>query len=162
MVWQVPDAVDTVVCAPDDGLRYHPKHVEQFPEINKLCNFASCWIYIRIYFRCTGPLTFKKDYFLRSGRLYFMLLFGISGGGNGGLSFQITIFLKFSLLYKDRIRRHSYDPAGLLRVPACLHYSHFCKRSWLRYFVPWKFTYVFGIVPSLLLFLLRLSEASVA
>jgi len=31
-VWQIPDAVDTVVCAPDDGWRYHPKHVEQFPE----------------------------------------------------------------------------------------------------------------------------------
>ena len=28
---------------------HHPKHVEQFPEINKLCKFASCWIYIRIY-----------------------------------------------------------------------------------------------------------------
>ena len=25
------DAVDTVVCAPDDGWWYHPKHVEQFP-----------------------------------------------------------------------------------------------------------------------------------
>ena len=24
---------------------YHPKHVEQFPDINKLCNVASCWIY---------------------------------------------------------------------------------------------------------------------
>jgi hypothetical protein len=35
-------------CAPDDGWKYHPKHVEQFPYINKLCNFASCWIYIRI------------------------------------------------------------------------------------------------------------------
>ena len=43
------DAVDTVVCAPDDGWRYHPKHVEQFPEINKVCNVTSCWIYIRIY-----------------------------------------------------------------------------------------------------------------
>jgi hypothetical protein len=29
-VWQIPDAVHTVVCAPDDGWRYHPKHVEQF------------------------------------------------------------------------------------------------------------------------------------
>jgi hypothetical protein len=38
-------AVDTVVCAPDDGWKYHPKHVEQFPDINKLCNVASCWIY---------------------------------------------------------------------------------------------------------------------
>jgi len=24
------------------------KHVEQFPDINKLCNVASCWIYIGI------------------------------------------------------------------------------------------------------------------
>ena len=45
-VGQVPDAVDTVVCAPDDGWKYHPKHVEQFPEINKLCNGASFWIYM--------------------------------------------------------------------------------------------------------------------
>jgi len=26
----VPDAVGTVVCAPDDGWSYHLKHVEQF------------------------------------------------------------------------------------------------------------------------------------
>jgi hypothetical protein len=38
--------VDTVVRASDDGWRYHPKHVEQFPDINELCNVASCWIYI--------------------------------------------------------------------------------------------------------------------
>src|SRR5215470_5055585 len=44
----MPDAVDTVVCAPDDGWKYHPKHVEQFPDINKLCNVASCWIYTYI------------------------------------------------------------------------------------------------------------------
>ena len=31
-VGQIPDAVDTVVCAPDDGWWYHPKHVEQFPD----------------------------------------------------------------------------------------------------------------------------------
>ena len=43
---QTPDAVDTVVCALYDGWRYHPKHVQQFPDINKLCNVASCWIYI--------------------------------------------------------------------------------------------------------------------
>jgi len=30
--WQIPDAVDTVFCAPDDGWWYHPKHVEQFPD----------------------------------------------------------------------------------------------------------------------------------
>jgi hypothetical protein len=31
-VSQIPHAVDTVVCAPDDGWGYHPKHVEQFPD----------------------------------------------------------------------------------------------------------------------------------
>jgi len=36
------------VCAPDNGWRYHPKHVEQFPDINKLCNVSSCWAYIGI------------------------------------------------------------------------------------------------------------------
>ena len=45
----MPNAVDTVVCVPDDGWRYHPKHVEQFTEINELCNVASCWIYIPEY-----------------------------------------------------------------------------------------------------------------
>jgi hypothetical protein len=40
--------VHTVVCAPDDGWKYHPKHVEHFPGINKLCNVASCWMYIGI------------------------------------------------------------------------------------------------------------------
>jgi len=29
----VPDAVITVICAPDDGWSYHSKHVEQFTEI---------------------------------------------------------------------------------------------------------------------------------
>ena len=52
---QIPDAVDTVVCAPDDGRRYHPIHVEQFPDTNKLCKAESFWIYIRILLRCTDP-----------------------------------------------------------------------------------------------------------
>jgi hypothetical protein len=43
-VRQIPDAVDAVVCAPDDGWKYHPKHVEQFPDINKLCD-VSGWMY---------------------------------------------------------------------------------------------------------------------
>jgi hypothetical protein len=44
VLW-VAYAVHTVVCAPDDGWKYHPKHVEQFSDINKLCNVASRWIY---------------------------------------------------------------------------------------------------------------------
>jgi hypothetical protein len=35
---QIRDAVDTVVCVPDDGWKYHPN-------INKLCDVACCWIY---------------------------------------------------------------------------------------------------------------------
>ena len=37
--------------APDDERWYHPKRVEQFPDINKLCNVASCWIYIGMSFK---------------------------------------------------------------------------------------------------------------
>jgi len=29
-VCQIPDAADTILYAPDDGWRYHPKHVEEF------------------------------------------------------------------------------------------------------------------------------------
>ena len=32
MVLQISDDVDIVVYAPDDGWRYHPKHVERFPD----------------------------------------------------------------------------------------------------------------------------------
>jgi len=37
---------DTVIWAADDGWRYHPKHVEQFADINKLYIVASCWTII--------------------------------------------------------------------------------------------------------------------
>ena len=40
----LPPIIRSVVCAPDYGWKYRPKHVEQFPDINKLCNVASCWI----------------------------------------------------------------------------------------------------------------------
>ena len=42
----MPDTVDTVLRAPDDGWRNHPKYVEQFVYINKLYVVASCWIII--------------------------------------------------------------------------------------------------------------------
>ena len=42
----MPDTVDTVIQAPDDRWRYHPKHVEQCADINKLYIVASCWIII--------------------------------------------------------------------------------------------------------------------
>jgi hypothetical protein len=67
MVWQIPDAVDTGVWALDDGWKYHPKYVEQFPDINKLCNVASCRIYIRILlgahpFLHISRISVKTDY----------------------------------------------------------------------------------------------------
>jgi hypothetical protein len=69
-----PGAVDTVVCAPDDGWNYHPKHAEQIPDINKPCNVAFCWIY-----KYTGILL-EVHYILHISRirvklskvLYFM------------------------------------------------------------------------------------------
>jgi len=36
-IWKPLYMFRVVACAPDDGWRYHPKHVEQFPDINKLC-----------------------------------------------------------------------------------------------------------------------------
>jgi hypothetical protein len=56
MVCQIPDALNTVVCTPGDGWRYHPKRVDQFPDINKVCKVASYWIYVGIYLRSTDPL----------------------------------------------------------------------------------------------------------
>ena len=58
-VWQIPDTVDRVVCASDDGWRYHPKHVEQFTDINKLRKIASCWIYIGVYTGVSHPQPLK-------------------------------------------------------------------------------------------------------
>jgi len=46
--------------APDDGWRYHPKHIKQFADINKLYFVASCWIIIDIYSAMHGPLNIKE------------------------------------------------------------------------------------------------------
>ena len=42
-------------CSTCFGWYHHQKHVEQCPDINKLCKTASCWIYIGIYLRYTDP-----------------------------------------------------------------------------------------------------------
>ena len=51
------------MCATDDGWRYHPKHVEKFPDINKLCNVTSCWICIGI--RSVDIITEFQDFLFR-------------------------------------------------------------------------------------------------
>jgi hypothetical protein len=40
-VSKMPDTGDTVTWAPDDGWRYHPKHIERFTDINKMYIVAS-------------------------------------------------------------------------------------------------------------------------
>ena len=56
----MPDDVDTVTCAPDDRWRYHPKHVVQFADINKLFITVSCWTIIATYLTIYGPLNVKE------------------------------------------------------------------------------------------------------
>jgi len=55
----MPDTVDTVIRAPDDGWRYHLKHLEQITDINKLYIVASCWTIIDTYYAMHGPLNLK-------------------------------------------------------------------------------------------------------
>jgi len=44
LVWQYL-TLYTQFCAPDDGRRNRPKHVEKFIEINRSRKHASCWLY---------------------------------------------------------------------------------------------------------------------
>jgi hypothetical protein len=61
-VLQMPDGVDTVTWAPDNGWRYNPKHVEQFADINKLYIVASCWTIIDIYSWWRDHWTWNSSY----------------------------------------------------------------------------------------------------
>jgi len=50
-LWPVPEAVVTVLCTPDDGCGWHPKHVEWTCRIiNRLLFVASRWTFINIYY----------------------------------------------------------------------------------------------------------------
>jgi len=57
----MPDTVDTVLWGPDDGWRYHPRHVAD-TRINKLYIVASCWIIIDTYYTMHGPMNIKANY----------------------------------------------------------------------------------------------------
>jgi len=56
----MPDTVDTVIWAPDDGWRYHLKHVAQLTDRNELYIVASCWTVIATYYTMHGHLNIKK------------------------------------------------------------------------------------------------------
>jgi len=71
-LWQIPDAVDTVVCAPDDGRWYHPKHVEQLlDKIN--CVTLHLVGYIRIYY---GSCAWQRRVF----KVQMVSVYCVSGG----------------------------------------------------------------------------------
>ena len=55
----LPDTVETALSAPDDGRRYHTKHVEQLGDINKPYSVASFWIIIDTHYTMFGPLDIK-------------------------------------------------------------------------------------------------------
>ena len=55
-----PDTVDTGIWASNDGRRYHPKHVEQLADINKLHIVASCWTIIDTNYAMHGPYNIKN------------------------------------------------------------------------------------------------------
>jgi hypothetical protein len=54
-IWTLPEAVVTVLCTPDDGCVWHPKHVEWTWQNNRLLCVASRWTIINIEQRCTEP-----------------------------------------------------------------------------------------------------------
>ena len=55
-IWPVPEGVVTVLCTPDDGCGWHPKHVQwTCRRINRLLCVASRWTIIDIDQRCTEP-----------------------------------------------------------------------------------------------------------
>jgi hypothetical protein len=72
---------DTVIWAPDDGWRYHPKHVEQFTVINKLYIVASRINYWHI-FTMHGLLNVEWNMVLLR---YTLWLWGGGGGLKGKL-----------------------------------------------------------------------------
>jgi len=57
-IWPVPEAVVTVLCTPDDGCGWHPKHVEwTYRIINTLLCVKSPWQIINIHFSIILPST---------------------------------------------------------------------------------------------------------
>jgi hypothetical protein len=62
-VWQIPDAVDTVVYAPDDGWWYRQKHVEQFPDKINCVTLHLVGYILEYSFMSSGNLQFKQDDF---------------------------------------------------------------------------------------------------
>jgi hypothetical protein len=111
-----PDDDNTVVYAPDDGWRYHPKHVEQFPDIIKLCNVASCSIYIGIV--CIIYLTLLQT--LSPTYILWACLLLSKFVGKFSVTVQYFTRLKTTFLKSFSLNQgHSYV-SRIIRVLLCL------------------------------------------
>jgi hypothetical protein len=61
-VRQIKNAVDAIVFALDDGWKYQPEHVEQFTDINKMCNVASLLCIYWNILTMHGPMNVISPY----------------------------------------------------------------------------------------------------
>ena len=68
----IPDTADKMLCASDDGWRYHTKHVEQSTDINKLYIVTSCWTIIDTYYTMHGDLNIKSIFLFPRSRPLFV------------------------------------------------------------------------------------------
>jgi len=60
---RVLEAVVTVLCTPDDGYGWHPKHVEWTCRIiNRLLCVATCWTIINIALKCLIVLCYIRPF----------------------------------------------------------------------------------------------------
>jgi len=73
-VWQIPDAVDAVVCAPDDGWWYHREHVEQFPDKINCVTFHLVWYVLEWSVSLSYFLRFFFLCFVLSLNLYYVFV----------------------------------------------------------------------------------------
>ena len=73
-LWSLPEAVVTVLCTPDDGCGWHPKHVEWTCRIiNRLLCVASRWTIINMYL-----LWIELEHFMRCSEVCTTVGFSFS------------------------------------------------------------------------------------
>ena len=111
------------MCAPDDGRRNRLIHVEHFTEINKLCNVASCWLYLEIKKKINPPLVRDQSQInpLHSPIPYsFKTHFGLRTILK---ALQVTYFLK-------DFRPKTYTRLCCL---SCMLHAHTSPRPWCHH-----------------------------